>query len=207
MGVQGMTYPVVTVAILMVTIVTSVEVFKQRLSPTELMLDTAKVGAGERLRLITTTLVHGDPLHLIFNSLAMWSFGAAVERIMLMRYGSVGGLAFALFYMVACLSSSYLNVKIASFKRKRQLSVGASGAVLVLVAFVAVLYPTSMFMILVVPMPAWVFLLGFTAISLYAARKQGKNFDSVMTNGSSRIDHVGHLSGIAIGALSALLFL
>jgi len=200
-------FPLVTLAILYVTVVTSVRVLKGRLEPEPLLLDSEAVRRGESSRLISTSLVHGDALHLLFNCFALWSFGTGVERVMINRFGVLGGVMFGLFYLFAALASSYLNVLVSRFRHVRHLSVGASGAVLVLVAFFTVLYPTSTFFLLFIPMPAWLFLVMFTGISLYAARKGNTRLDSVMTFGQGRVDHVGHLSGIVIGVISALLFI
>jgi membrane associated rhomboid family serine protease len=199
--------PLVTLAILYVTVVSSVSVLKGRLDAERLLLDSDAVQRGEKSRLVSTTLVHGDALHLLFNCFALWSFGTGVERVMINRFGVLGGVMFALFYLFAAVASSYLNVLVAKFRRVQHLSVGASGAVLVLVAFFTVLYPTSTFLLLFIPMPAWLFLVAFTGISLYAARKGNSRVDSVMTFGRGRVDHVGHLSGIVIGVTSAFLFI
>jgi len=200
-------FPLVTLSILYVTVVSSARVLKGRLDAERLLLDSDAVQRGENTRLVSTTLVHGDALHLLFNCLALWSFGTGVERVMINRFGVLGGVMFALFYLFAAIASSYLNVLAAKFRRVQHLSVGASGAVLVLVAFFTVLYPTSTFLLLFIPMPAWLFLVAFTGISLYAARKGNSRVDSVMTFGRGRVDHVGHLSGIVIGFTSALLFI
>ena len=205
--VSNFTTPLVTLAILSVTIVTSVQVMNQRVDANDLLLDNNAVHRGEKLRLISSTLVHGDRLHLFFNSFALWSFGTGVERIFTNRFGDLGGVAYGLFYLFACVASSYLTVGIATLRRKQHLSVGASGAVLVLVSFFAVLYPTATFFILFIPMPAWLFLFAFTLVSLYAAMKLDTRIDKFMTFGRGRVDHVGHLSGIAVGFVSALIFL
>lgn len=199
--------PVVTWAILAVTIATSVAVFKQTVDAEPLALDNVAVNRGERLRLFSVTLVHGDALHLIFNVLALWSFGSGVERTFLGRFDSLGGFVYGAFYLFACVASSYLSVVVANLRRQQHLSVGASGAVLVLVAFYAVLYPNATFLLLFIPMPAWLFLVAFTAVSLYAARKRQSHIDTIMTFGRGRVDHVGHLSGIAIGVVSAFFYL
>lgn len=202
----GLQAPSVTWAALLVTVVSSARVFKEKVDPSEIWLDSDAVNEGEKLRLLTVSLIHGDALHLMFNSLALWSFGRAVEQIFLARYGTVGGSLYALFYLAACITSSYLSVLIANRQGRKHLSVGASGGILVLVSFVAVLYPTATFLLLFIPMPAWVFLGLFVAVSVYAARKRDSRVDAVMTFGQGRVDHVGHLTGVAVGALAALLF-
>ena len=41
-----------------------------------------RVWQGESWRLLSAGLVHGDPLHLLFNSWALITLGPAVERVL-----------------------------------------------------------------------------------------------------------------------------
>ncbi len=56
------------------------------------------VAWGEPWRLLSATLLHGDPLHLFFNLYCLWVFGTAVE-------GALGALATALIYLVFATGS------------------------------------------------------------------------------------------------------
>jgi membrane associated rhomboid family serine protease len=83
-----------------------------------LQLDKPAVAAGEYWRLWSSTLVHGDLLHLLFNMYALWLTGPIVER----WFGRVRFLGFYL----ACAAAG----SAASFVFGSDIpSVGASGAI------------------------------------------------------------------------------
>jgi rhomboid protease GluP len=77
-----------------------------------------KVQSGETWRLLSALFLHGNPLHLALNMLALWQVGHFIERI----FGRSG--AFLLFF--ACgLMGSLASI----WWRAQGLSVGASGAI------------------------------------------------------------------------------
>jgi rhomboid protease GluP len=81
-------------------------------------LDKPAVAAGEYWRLWTVTLLHGSPLHLVFNMYALYLAGPIVER----WYGSA---TFLVMYLACAAAGS-----VASFAFGGSApSVGASGAV------------------------------------------------------------------------------
>lgn len=83
-----------------------------------LWLDKLEVANGEYWRLWTVTLVHADPLHLLFNMYALYLAGPIVER----WYGS---WAFVAFYLACAAAGS-----VASYVFSGDgIAVGASGAV------------------------------------------------------------------------------
>jgi membrane associated rhomboid family serine protease len=83
-----------------------------------LQLDKQAVANGEYWRLWSVTVLHADPLHLIFNMYALYLAGTIVER----WYGSLRFLAFYL----ACAAAG----SVASFVfGPANFGVGASGAV------------------------------------------------------------------------------
>jgi len=83
-----------------------------------LWLDKLQIALGEYWRLWTVTLVHGDPLHLLFNMYALFLAGPIVES----WYGSI---RFVLFYLTCAAAGS-----VASFVTPGIVpSVGASGAI------------------------------------------------------------------------------
>jgi len=119
---DGMPQPVVTYALLAVTVAIGVSMFL--LGQEELWLDLLaldKVGIyvdNEYWRLLTPILVHGSILHLGFNMYALWIIGPLVEAL----YGSPRFLALYLLCAAAGSTASYV------FSDAR-FSVGASGAV------------------------------------------------------------------------------
>jgi membrane associated rhomboid family serine protease len=75
------------------------------------------VSAGDWYRLVTAMFLHGSVMHLLFNSWALWLFGAAIER----RFGSPSFLALYLASGIA--GSTAYQLTGSSF------AVGASGAI------------------------------------------------------------------------------
>ncbi|MBW3556734.1 MAG: rhomboid family intramembrane serine protease [Actinobacteria bacterium] len=78
------------------------------------------VGAGEWFRLLTSTVLHANLVHLLFNSLALWWYGRPVER-------RLGAGAFLVIYGAAGLAGSAASY---AFGNCRGVSLGASGAIL-----------------------------------------------------------------------------
>ncbi len=83
-----------------------------------LWLDKLEVANGEYWRLWTVTLIHADPLHLLFNMYALYLAGPIVER----WYGSWAFFAFYLACAAAGSAASYVF-------SGDGIAVGASGAV------------------------------------------------------------------------------
>jgi membrane associated rhomboid family serine protease len=84
---------------------------------------------GEWYRLLTSAFLHASVTHLLFNMVALWMVGGAVEsRLGRWRYLTV--------YLVSALAGSVLSYAVDS---ANQVSVGASGAVFGLFGAFAVL--------------------------------------------------------------------
>ena len=117
----GTSMPVVTYALLAITIGISVAAFPTSQQGVQLFtalgLDKAAVANGQYWRLLTVTLVHENLLHLATNMYALFLVGPLVERI----YGRVTYLAM---YLLCAAAAS-----VASFVFVREDSVGASGAI------------------------------------------------------------------------------
>jgi len=75
------------------------------------------IAIGQYWRLLTACFLHIGPLHLLFNSWALFSFGQQLER----RYG---GARFIVLYLLAGVAGNVL-----SYLGSQSLSAGASGAI------------------------------------------------------------------------------
>lgn len=116
----GMTQPLVTYALLAVTVVVSVAVFFDDSRQLEAWLQLDKAGVysdGEYWRLLSVALVHGSPIHLAFNMYALFIIGPIVEAL----YGPSRYLAIYLLCAAAGSVASYVTSPVPA--------VGASGAV------------------------------------------------------------------------------
>ena len=79
----------------------------------------AAIAQGEWWRLLTSTLLHGSILHLLFNMYALYWLGPQLER-------SLGHIRFAALYVLSALGGSVASYW---FSDLRTVSVGASGAI------------------------------------------------------------------------------
>ena len=77
------------------------------------------IAQGEWWRLLTSTLLHGSILHLLFNMYALYWLGPQLER-------SLGHGRFAALYILSALGGSVASYW---FSDLRTVSVGASGAI------------------------------------------------------------------------------
>ncbi|HEX2051623.1 MAG TPA: rhomboid family intramembrane serine protease [Actinomycetota bacterium] len=154
----------------------------QQLSPAvadRLMMSPFQVDLGEWWRLFTAMVLHAGPLHLAFNSLALWIFGPTLEEVF-------GTTRFVAIYVVSGLFASATSYAFGGGAA----SVGASGAIFgVIGALVVYVYRrrASATMSAYLGNLLWVvainLLLGFTL---------------------PRIDNYAHIGGLVGGALLCL---
>jgi membrane associated rhomboid family serine protease len=146
-------------------------------------------------RFISSGFIHGDYPHLIFNMLALYSFGQLLE-LQLYSYdcylGGLGKLFFVLLYVLGLIVSSipdYVKHKDSSHYR----SLGASGAVAAVMFACIVLIPKSDIGFPFFPslrIPGYLFGVIYLIISAYLDKKGGGN-----------INHGAHLWGALFGIL------
>jgi membrane associated rhomboid family serine protease len=143
---------------------------------------------GRKLHtLLTSGFVHASYGHLLFNALTLWSFGFPLEQ-------RIGSGRFLLLYVAGLLISD-LGTVWRQRNNPDYASLGASGAILA-VLFASILYfpLQSIFMMFIpVPIPAWLFALGYLAYSLYASRFV-----------RDHINHDAHLGGALTGIVFVL---
>ena len=140
---------------------------------------------------VTYMFLHGGLFHLLFNMLALWMFGVDLERLWGTRF-------FARFYFVAGVGAALttLLVSLLPFGFSEALyasvTVGASGAIYGLLVAFAMMYPhRPIYLYMLFPIPARVFVLIIGAIS----------FLSSVTQTRGGVAHATHLGGIVAGYL------
>ncbi|GIX33689.1 MAG: rhomboid family intramembrane serine protease [Lysobacterales bacterium] len=146
---------------------------------------------GQWWRVLSYGFVHADAAHLLFNLLALYSFGRALEPVF-DRTFPLGG--FAGFYLSA-LPLAVLPVLIGRWQVAEYRSLGASGAVSAVIFAYVLLDPRGLLLVFLVPMPAFLFAVLFLAYSVWAANAR-----------RDRIAHEVHLAGAAYGLACAALF-
>ncbi len=139
----------------------------------------------EPWQLITYGFLHGDQYHLLFNMLALWMFGGAIERLF-------GSRPFATYYLVCVAGAAVAQLAvIAWFTGGFYRTVGASGGVFGLLLAFGMMYPHQRIMLIFppIPMPAWVFVTGYGVIELVLG----------VTGTQAGVAHFAHLGGMAAG--------
>lgn len=141
-------------------------------------------------RLITHGLVHADAFHLIFNMLALYSFGETLEESFRSTclFGKAGGAMFLILYIGGLIVASLPDL----IKHKDDYhfrSLGASGAVSGIIFAMIVLMPTREISLFFLPhIPGYIFAVLYLIISAYLDKKGGSN-----------INHGAHLWGAIFG--------
>lgn len=147
----------------------------------------------EYYRLITSGFIHADVFHLLFNLIALYSFGnAMILKKVISGTPHRQALFVVLLFLVAVLISSIVS----TFLYKNDSSyraVGASGGVMGIVFADIVLNPGAMLYVFVFPMPSWLFGIAFLLFSFYGAKRQLGN-----------IGHAAHLSGAVLGIVTGV---
>jgi len=141
----------------------------------------------ELWQLLSYSFLHGSLLHLMFNMLALYTFGRDVERL----FGSQWYLQFY-FASVVAAALSHLVVT-AWMGAPPYPTVGASGGVYGVLLAYGIYFPRRTVLLLFppIPMPARVFVVLFAALELYFG----------VTGTASGIAHFAHLGGMLGGWL------
>jgi membrane associated rhomboid family serine protease len=140
---------------------------------------------------VTYMFQHGGLFHLLFNMLALWMFGVELERLWGTRF-------FARFYMVSGIGAAAITVLLSllpfgfSSEIYAAVTVGASGAIYGLLLAYGMTYPNRpIYMYLVFPIPAKIFVLLIGAISFFSSISESRG----------GVAHATHLGGLAVGYL------
>lgn len=140
--------------------------------------------------LLTAGFLHANFGHLAVNMFVLFFFGTVLEQ-------NIGSAQFTILYISGLLVSSGPSI-INHREDPQYATLGASGGVeSVLFGFIF-LYPTESiyFILLPIPIPAWIFGLGFLAYSVYESKK-----------GRGNINHEAHIAGAIWGVLYLLFFI
>ncbi|MFV0470380.1 MAG: rhomboid family intramembrane serine protease [Dysgonomonas sp.] len=160
----------------------------------EEIMDRFKFNVGAVLhkkqwdRLLTSALLHGDMMHLLFNMMTLYFFSDFVISY-------VGTRSYLLIYIVSIFFGSLLSLWMHR-KHSYYSAIGASGGVTgVLFASIA-LDPNIgiYFFFIPIPIPGFIFGILYLAYSIYGMKKQLGN-----------IGHDAHLGGAVVGLLLAIL--
>ena len=132
----------------------------------------------------TYMFLHGGVFHILFNMLALWMFGAELERIWGTRY-------FLKFYFVTGIGAGVVTVILSLLPFGGQLQyvniIGASGAIYGLLLAFAMYFPDRPILLVVFPVPAKIAVTILGAIALFSSLSE-----------SGGVANATHLSGLVV---------
>lgn len=144
-------------------------------------------------QLVTYSFLHGSPLHLGFNMLALWMFGAELEK----RWND---LRYLLTYLLSVVVAAMTQIAVSGyFLHATGPVVGASGGVFGLLLAYAMYFPNRVIGLVFLPfvrIPARTFVLGYGAIELLLG----------VTGTAAGVAHFAHLGGLFGGWLGVQYF-
>ncbi len=138
-------------------------------------------------QLVTHMFTHAGFMHILFNMYALWMFGSTLEKIW-------GPKRFLIFYLACGLAAG-----VAQLFLSNAAAVGASGAIMGLLAGFAYLFPNTEFFILPIPFPikAKYMVAIYAAIDLFGGMHGGE---------ADNIAHYAHLGGLVMGFILVIIW-
>jgi membrane associated rhomboid family serine protease len=137
-------------------------------------------------QLVTYAFMHGGYTHILFNMIALYMFGGAIER-------TFGARNFVVYYFVCAVVAAVAQLLVLHYFSPEKFfpTLGASGAVFGLLLAFGMLYPHEkvMLIFLPVPMPAWLFVIGYALVELVMG----------VTGTQAGVAHFAHLGGMVGG--------
>lgn len=142
-------------------------------------------------QLVTHMFAHdpGNFFHILFNMYALWMFGAVLERVW-------GPKKFLIFYLVCGLAAGLAQMFTMGPNGS---AVGASGAIMGLLAAFAYLFPNTQFYILPFPFP----IKAKYMVAIYAAIDL---FGGLHPGAADNIAHFAHLGGMVMGFILVIIW-
>lgn len=142
-------------------------------------------------QLVTHMFAHSPDtiFHILFNMYALWMFGSVLERVW-------GAKKFLIFYMICGLAAGVAQMFAMDINGS---AVGASGAIMGLLAAFAYLFPNTQFYILPFPFPIKAKYMAaiYAAIDLFGGLHPG---------GADNIAHFAHLGGMVMGFILVIIW-
>ncbi len=138
-------------------------------------------------QLVTYSFLHGGLAHLFFNMLALYMFGADIERLF-------GGRFYLQYYFASVVAAALCHLVFVAWVGAPPVpTVGASGGVYGVLLAYGMFFPRRTVVLLIppIPMPARVFVVLFAVLELWFG----------VTGTASGIAHFAHLGGMLGGFL------
>lgn len=133
-------------------------------------------------QIVTYGFLHGGPVHLLFNMLSLWMFGAAIENVW-------GSKRFGVYYAICLVGAGVAQLVVYAIQGTPVPTVGASGAVLGILLAFGMMYPDQMIYVYLFPVKAKYLVLFYAAMDLFGG----------FSGSSSNVAHFAHLGGMLVG--------
>jgi membrane associated rhomboid family serine protease len=140
-------------------------------------------------QLLTYAFLHGNLLHIVFNMIPLFMFGAVLERYW-------GARRLVIYYLVCVLAAAATQLAVLGTSAEGEPTLGASGGVFgVLLAFAWYFPRQRLYVIPIpIPVPAWLFVTVYSLLELFFG----------VTGKEQGVAHFAHLGGLLGGALCIL---
>ena len=159
--------------------------FNDRIFFNKYKFSPSSIKRGEKIRYISSGFLHVDTTHLIVNMFTLYFFVDAV----IFRVGEIN---FLIIYLTSLIFGNWLTYRFNS-NNINYSAVGASGAVMGIVYSAILLNPEMTLFFFILPMPGYLFGLGYLFYSIYSMKKVNDN-----------IGHEAHLGGAIAGFFSTI---
>jgi len=188
-----MTFPQITPVVKWLLIINVAVYFLQALGADNLLMTLFSLYPASLLlaiqlwRLVTYQFLHGSILHILFNMLGLFFLGPTLER-------NWSGKRFLLFYLGCGAAGGLFYIFLVAVNFLPALPmIGASGAILGMLAACAILFPHFAVFIFPFPVPISIRVaaIAFTAIYII----------TVITRGPNAGGDAAHLAGMVAGAV------
>src|SRR5581483_3606035 len=140
-------------------------------------------------QLLTYAFLHATWSHIFFNMLALFMFGAALERFW-------GPQRFVVYYLASVLAAALVQLATMYVSGVGEPTIGASGGVFGLLLAFALYFPRQRIILLFppIPLPAWLFVTLYGLLELFLG----------VSGYQSGVAHFAHLGGMLGGAVVIL---
>ncbi|HVK37327.1 MAG TPA: rhomboid family intramembrane serine protease [Candidatus Kapabacteria bacterium] len=184
---SGYEQSIATLALIVVTVALSIAAFASEGLWRFLALEPYRMVRTHQYHpVVTAGLIHGDLAHLFVNMLTLFIFGPALES-------TVDGPLFVTIYLVSLVFGN-LYPLLKYRNQPEYIAIGASGAVAGVLFSYCLFYPLQrIYVMMLIPMPAFLFAILYVAYSIYSMRNRRDN-----------IGHEAHLAGGLAGVATTI---
>ena len=179
----------ITIIIIIATSIISFIAFSNHNLMDKFIFYPPAVRRGQIYRFFSCGLIHADFGHLIFNMIALYLFGEAVELKFVEAFGPMGKLVYLGMYVLA-LAASVIPTYINNKDNYHYRSLGASGAVSAVIFSGILFFPLAGLGLFFIPIRIAGFLFGilYLFVSGWLDKRGGGN-----------INHSAHIFGALFG--------